>query len=138
MVELTAMPVDLGRLVAAVEHPSCGGLAIFAGVVRADGPTENPVVALEYSAYDSMVLKQLQRLGEQARERFAIHEVAIAHRVGRLAVGETSVVVAVSAPHRAAAFDACRWVIDTLKRDVPIWKKEIRKNGESSWASPTT
>jgi molybdopterin synthase catalytic subunit len=88
---------------------------------------------LEYEAYESMALDKMRQIGEQLHQEFPIHRVAIVHRLGRLEIGETSVFIAVSAPHRAAAFDACRFAIDTLKRTVPIWKKEYFEDG-AVWA----
>jgi len=109
----------------------------FEGIVRAEGPAENPLAALEYSAYHSMALRLMNQIRAEALDRFEIEEAAMAHRTGRMSVGETSVVIAVSAPHRADAFEACRWIIDAVKIDVPIWKKEIWSRGESKWVDPT-
>lgn len=134
---LTDAPIDVAALARAVAGPACGAVVTFEGVVRAEGSPDNPLVALSYSAHPSMAVRQMRRLRKQARERFEIHDVAIAHRVGRLEIGEASVVVVVSAGHRGAAFDACRWVIDTLKQDVPIWKQEIWTQGEPTWVDPT-
>ncbi len=134
LVELTRERIKLARLVAYVRHRSCGGLVTFEGVVRDETSREDTLEALEYSAYESMALTHMQRLRQEAMRRFAIHEAAIVHRVGRLGIGETSVAIAVSAAHRADAFEACRWIIDTLKRDVPIWKKEVWQRGEAKWA----
>jgi molybdopterin synthase catalytic subunit len=132
LVELTREPIDLDRLIAHVTDGSCGGEVTFEGVVRAEGPPDNPLDALEYTAHETMAVDQLHRIREEAVERFDIRDVAIVHRIGRLEIGEASVAIAVAAPHRADAFEACRWVIDTLKLDVPIWKREIRKKGEAT------
>jgi len=88
---------------------------------------------LDYEAYESMALAKMREIGLQIHEKYSIHRVAMVHRLGRLEIGETSVFIAVSAPHRAAAFDACRFAIDTLKRTVPIWKKEYFEDG-AVWA----
>jgi molybdopterin synthase catalytic subunit len=90
---------------------------------------------LVYEAYDQMALSEMRRLGAEAHERFAIAHIGIAHRTGRLEIGETSVVISVSAPHRKAAFEACEWAIKELKRTVPIWKKEVYADGEE-WVQP--
>ncbi len=137
-VVLTTDPIDTPALARLVADRSCGAVVTFQGVVRAEGPPANPLLALEYSAYEPMALRQMILIREQALEKFAIWEAALAHRLGRLAVGETSVAVVVAAPHRGDAFTACRWIIDTLKLDVPIWKKEVWTQGEATWADPET
>lgn len=136
-VELTRSPIDVAGLIARMQDSACGGVVTFEGRVRAEGTADNPLVALEYSAYEEMALRQMQRLREEARRRFAVRRVAIVHRLGRMEVGEVSVVIVVAAPHRADAFEACRWTIDELKRDVPIWKKEIWAGGGTTWVDPT-
>lgn len=135
MVFLTHDPLDIAALTRLVEHSSCGAITVFLGVVRDDESEGRALAELDYSAYESMALEQMERLRAQARERFEIHEVAIAHRLGRMPIGDASVAIVVSAAHRGAAFDACEWVIDTLKRDVPIWKKELWRGGEATWAN---
>jgi len=107
-----------------------GALIIFEGVVR-EGSRGKTVKGLVYEAYGTMALRQMERLAEEARGRWPITDLAIVHRLGHLAVGEVSVVIAVAAAHRGEAFDACEWVIDELKRTVPIWKKEIYTEGEA-------
>ncbi len=136
LVELTREPIVLTRLIEHVADDACGGVVTFEGVVRAEGSADNPLAALEYSAHESMAIDQLHRIRERAIERFSVHDVVIVHRLGRLEIGEASVAIVVSAPHRADAFDACRWVIDVLKRDVPIWKKEFWQKGETTWVHP--
>lgn len=135
-VDLVEEPIDVRALVARVGGLEAGAVVIFEGTVRAEGPADNPLVALEYTAYDAMALRLLERLRDEALGRFEISAAAIVHRLGRLAVGEASVAIVVAAPHRAAAFEACQWLIDALKRDVPIWKKEIWSRGESTWVEP--
>ena len=125
-------PIDVAALERAVADPHAGAIVTFAGTTRADNAGRN-VIRLEYEAYESMALTKMREIGAQAHERFSIDRVAIAHRLGRLEIGETSVFIAVSAPHRAAAFDACRFAIDTLKKTVPIWKKEFFADG-AVWA----
>ena len=133
LVRLMREPILVDQLTSRVADPSCGGLVTFEGVVRAEGSPGNPLEALEYSAYEDMALRLMERIRDEARERFDVCEVAIVHRLGRLAVGECSVAIVVSAPHRAAAFDACRWIIEAIKKDVPIWKKDIWRTGETTW-----
>lgn len=137
LVEMTSDPIDIKRLIDHVANASCGGVVTFAGDVRAEGESANPLLALEYSAYDGMALKKMCEIRQEALDKFEVGDIALAHRVGRLEVGETSVAIAVAAPHRVAAFEACRFVIDTLKKTVPIWKKAFYKNGETNWVDPT-
>jgi molybdopterin converting factor subunit 1 len=109
-----------------------GAALVFEGVVR-NQTRGRKTVYLDYEAYEEMALAQMEELAEQALGRFQIRDVAIVHRLGRLEIGETSVLIAVASAHRAAAFDACRWLIDTLKKTVPIWKKEHFEDG-AVWA----
>jgi molybdopterin synthase catalytic subunit len=115
-----------------LERPEDGGVVIFDGVVR-NNSRERKTRYLEYEAYEAMALKQMQLLAGQAFADFPIRNLAIVHRLGRLEIGESSVLIAVFSAHRAAAFDACRWLIDTLKQTVPIWKKEFFEDG-AVWA----
>lgn len=112
--------------------PEDGALVVFEGVVR-NNTRGRRTLYLDYEAYETMAIKQLQELVAEARGRFKIRDVVIVHRLGRLQIGETSVLIAVASAHRGAAFDACRWLIDTLKRTVPIWKKEYFEDG-AVWA----
>lgn len=137
MVELTREAIDSSRLADWVRRPDAGGVVLFGGDVRREGSGDNALAALEYSAHEEMALEQMGRLRERALAEFDVCEVGIIHRVGRVEIGERSVAVAISAPHREAAFSACRFVIDTLKRDVPIWKKEVWAGGRTAWADPT-
>lgn len=130
-------PIDLPGVIALAEAPEAGAVCIFQGTVRAEGEDTETLDALDYSAYGDMALDQLRRLRADALSRFDLAEVVIVHRTGRMEIGETSVVIAVSAPHRADAFAACRFVIDELKKRVPIWKKEIRRGGGTCWVDPT-
>ena len=123
-------PIDAQALIRAVQTDVDGAVALFLGTVR-DHNEGRKVSGLEYSAYEEMALQELERVRDQALERFEITRAALVHRLGALEIGETSVAVAIAAPHRAAAFDACRFVIDTLKRTVPIWKKETYNDGEA-------
>ncbi len=129
MVRVQREPLDGQALIRAVQTDSDGAVALFLGTVR-DHNEGRKVIGLEYSAYEEMALQELERVRDQALERFEITRAAVVHRLGALEIGETSVAVAIAAPHRTAAFDACRFVIDTLKRNVPIWKKEMFAGGE--------
>jgi molybdopterin synthase catalytic subunit len=127
--ELTAEPIDVGAVSSRVVLPRCGATVTLDGYAR-EWTKGRRTLYLVYDAYPSMALTEMQRLGKQAHERFEIAHIGIVHRTGRLEIGETSVVIAVSAPHRRAAFEACEWAICELKRKVPIWKKEVFEDGE--------
>jgi molybdopterin synthase catalytic subunit len=132
LILLTNAPIDLGALVSHVRTPADGAVVTFDGCVRIQSHNRR-TLHLDYEAYESMAVAKMHEIAAAARAQFAIDRVAIAHRLGRLQIGETSVFIAVSAPHRPAAFDACRFLIDTLKRTVPIWKKEFFEDG-AVWA----
>lgn len=129
IIQLTREPLDRAALVAAVSHPSIGGIVVFEGVVR-DTARGKHVRYLEYEVYEEMARPQIASIIAEARQRWEIEHVAVAHRFGRLEIGEASVIIAVATPHRGEAFEACRYIIDTLKSTVPIWKKEVATNGE--------
>jgi MoaE-MoaD fusion protein len=133
---LVRAPIDTGEIVVGLKAPEDGGLVVFDGFVR-NHLKGHPTLYLEYEAYEAMALAKMRQIGAEIRRRFAIDRLAIVHRLGRLEIGETSVLIAVSAPHRGAAFDACRYAIDTLKRSVPIWKKEYFAGG-AVWAEGET
>jgi molybdopterin synthase catalytic subunit len=124
--------IDMSALIGHVRAPEDGAIVTFDGFVR-NQSHNRPTLYLDYEAYEPMALAKMCEIGAQLHEKYRIHRVAIVHRLGRLEIGETSVFIAVSAPHRAAAFDACRFAIDTLKRTVPIWKKEYFEDG-AVWA----
>jgi molybdopterin synthase catalytic subunit len=130
--QLVRAPIDMPALVSQVRAPEEGAIVTFDGFVR-NQSHNRPTLYLDYEAYEAMALAKMREIASQLHERFAIHRVAIVHRLGRLEIGETSVFIAVSAAHRGAAFDACRFAIDTLKRTVPIWKKEYFEDG-AVWA----
>jgi MoaE-MoaD fusion protein len=132
LIQLGHDPIDPTALVRHVRTDSDGAIVSFEGCVR-DNSHGRRTLYLEYEAYESMASAKLREIVAEIHTKFAISRVAIAHRLGRLEIGETSVFIAVSAPHRAAAFDACRFAIDTLKRTVPIWKKEYFADG-AVWA----
>jgi len=132
--EITSDPLSVDDVVARLAHPSIGGITTFVGVVR--GETDGRETQyLDYEAYPEMAEQQLRRIGDEIRQRWpTIRDVAIVHRVGRLRVGETIVVIAVSSSHRQETFDATHYAIDRLKQIVPIWKKEVWADGEA-WKS---
>jgi molybdopterin synthase catalytic subunit len=125
---MTQEPLNREALVARVTHPGAGAVVTFEGVVR-DHARGHAVAYLEYEAFVEMAETQLRAIAATVQTRWGIERVAIAHRLGRLAVGEASVIIVVASPHRAEAFDACRFIIDTLKTTVPIWKKEFGPDG---------
>ncbi|HSP63415.1 MAG TPA: molybdenum cofactor biosynthesis protein MoaE, partial [Pyrinomonadaceae bacterium] len=127
--ELTTGPIDVGAVARRVVLPECGATVTLDGYAR-EWTRGRRTLYLVYEAYAPMALREMKRLGEQAHEKFEIAHLGIVHRTGRLEIGETSVVIAVSAPHRRAAFEACEWAIRELKRTVPIWKKEVFADGE--------
>lgn len=129
---LVREPLDAAGLVEHVKAPEDGAVATFLGVVR-NHSRGRRTLHLEYEAYEKMALEKMREIVSEMHSRFAVHRVALVHRLGRLEIGETSVFIAVSAAHRAAALDACRWAIDTLKKTVPIWKKEYFEDG-AIWA----
>lgn len=124
--------IDTASVLQDLKRPEDGAVAVFEGIVR-NHTRGRRTLYLDYEAYEEMALKQVEELAGRARAEFKIREVAIIHRLGRLEIGETSVLIVVASAHRAAAFDACRWLIDTLKRTVPIWKKEHFEDG-AVWA----
>jgi MoaE-MoaD fusion protein len=132
LVKLVRQRIVPHDIVPALERPEDGAIVIFDGIVR-NHSRGRRTLYLDYESYEDMALKQLEELAFQAKEQFAIRDLAIVHRLGRIEIGESSVLIAVFSAHRAAAFDACRWVIDTLKRTVPIWKKEFFEDG-AVWA----
>ncbi len=131
-VALTRERIDAEKLVAAAKSGEDGAVVVFDGIVR-NHTRGRRTLHLDYEAYEEMALKQMQELGLKACENFAMRQVTIVHRLGRLEIGETSVLIVVASAHRSAAFEACRWLIDTLKKTVPIWKKETFADG-AVWA----
>jgi molybdopterin synthase catalytic subunit len=126
--ELTSRPLDARRMETAVEHKGAGAICTFTGVVR-DNSRGRSVTHLEYEAYAEMATAQMRKIADEIAEKWPEARVAMAHRTGRLEIGEPSVVVSVSSPHRAEAIAACKWGIDRLKETVPIWKKEHATDG---------
>lgn len=133
LVKITDLPIEPEAVINLVKTVDSGAVNVFIGTVR--NSTQNrEVVNLEFEAYESMAIKELQRIADQVKARWAVNEIAIHHRVGKLAIGDIPVVIAVSTPHRQQGFEACQYAINTLKMAVPIWKKEIFADGEE-WVS---
>ena len=129
--EITPDPID-PSVAGQLATPLDGAVVTFLGVVR--GETDGRgVTGLDYEAYDEMAVKEMRRIAEETIDKWPVSKIAIIHRTGSLEVGDVSVAIAVSAPHRGEAFDACEFLIDTLKVSVPIWKKELFEDGSSSW-----
>ena len=134
MFRVTRTPIVLDRLVRAVRDPGAGAVVTFLGTTRNENAGRH-VVRLEYEAFTRMAMKEMRRLAADARRRWPLRKVAMAHRIGTVPVGQASVAIAVSAAHRAEAFAACHWLIDRLKEIVPIWKREHFRGGEV-WIGP--
>jgi molybdopterin synthase catalytic subunit len=135
MVKLVTEPIDFHALTEHVRRADCGGVVTFLGTVR-DLTDGRITTALDYEAHASMAEKKLAEIEADTRARWPVGEIALVHRLGHLEVGEVSVAVAVSCPHRAQAFEACRHAIDRLKEIVPIWKKENWADGSTEWVHP--
>ena len=133
LVQITDLPIDPEAVINLVKTDNSGAINVFIGTVR--NSTQNrEVVKLEFEAYESMAIKELQKIANQVKARWPVNEIAIHHRIGALSIGDIPVVIAVSTPHRKQGFEACEFAIDTLKLAVPIWKKEIFADGEE-WVS---
>jgi molybdopterin synthase catalytic subunit len=133
-IEISPQPLLVDRAMSFVSAPRAGGVDIFLGTTRAEKHGDGrDLLALDYEAYIEMATQQLHDLSGQAREKWPIVKLAILHRTGRVAIGEPSVIIAVSCPHRADAFEACRWLIDELKQHIAIWKKEVWSDGSGTW-----
>ena len=132
---LTRERIDAERIVAAAKHSEDGAVVVFDGIVR-NHSRGRRTIHLDYEAYEEMAIRQMLALGEKARERFGVRQVTMVHRLGRLEIGETSVMIVVASAHRSAAFEACRWLIDTLKQSVPIWKRKIFADGQVAPGEP--
>ena len=132
LIRLQRDPIDGSALLAQLKADEDGAVVVFDGVVR-NHSRGRRTLYLDYEAYEEMALNQMRALAADAKQRFAVREVALVHRLGRLQVGESSVWIGVASAHRAAAFEACRWIIDTLKQTIPIWKKEFFEDG-AVWA----
>jgi molybdopterin synthase catalytic subunit len=135
VIQLTHDPIDTTAVADRVRHPSAGAVVLFLGTTR-ELTGERKTVALDYEAYPEMAEKQLNELEAEARRRWPVIECMIVHRLGRVPPTEASVAIAVSTPHRRDAFEAGQWLIDSLKRDVPIWKREQWADGSTEWIHP--
>lgn len=136
MIKLTREPIDTQALLARATTPEAGAIVLFLGTTR-EMTVDRRTVTLDYEAYDEMAERKLAELEAESRRRWPLVECLIVHRLGRVPLGEASVAIVVSTPHRADAFAAGQWLIDTLKRDVPIWKQEHWADGTSEWVHPT-
>jgi molybdopterin synthase catalytic subunit len=135
MIELTNEQIDTSALLARVRHPEAGAIVLFLGTTR-ELTGGRQTVALDYEAYREMAQRQLAELEAEARRRWPVIECSITHRLGRVPPTEASVAIVVSTPHRSDAFAAGQWLIDSLKRDVPIWKREQWADGTQEWVHP--
>jgi molybdopterin synthase catalytic subunit len=133
MMHLTRQPLDVNDLLAQVQGPERGGTCVFLGTVRSDGD----VTAIEYSAYEEMAFAEIERILGEAQAQWPEARVMLQHRLGLIPAGEASIAIGAAAPHRAEAFAACRFVIEEVKKRLPIWKKEHRSDGTSAWVDPS-
>ena len=129
MIEITKQTIDIKRAVESVFSPDAGGIDVFVGTVR--NLTQNkPVERLEFESYEKMAIAEMKKIEQAARKQWPVLKITMIHRIGSLQVGEIPVIIAVSTAHRKDAFEACKYIIDTLKEKVPIWKKEVFEDGE--------
>lgn len=133
VITLTDQPLDIHQITQLAHSPDAGAVNVFVGTVRANTQAKK-VMRLEYEAYEPMAVSEIQKIVDAAKLQWPVKKIAVSHRVGILTVGEIAVVVAVSTPHRKESFEACQFIIDSLKQTVPIWKKEIFEGGEE-WVS---
>lgn len=134
MLDITAEPIELDALVRAVRTDACGAVVAFAGVVRETSPEDpRPVRRIRYEAYPALALPQMREIAAATRAAFGPLEIAIVHRTGELGLGETSIAIAVAAPHRGRAFDGCEFAIDEIKARLAVWKQEVFADGETAW-----
>lgn len=136
LIDIIREPIDIARLNRNAAHPACGAVLGFSGTVR-DHHLGRRVVKLAYEAYEPMALGEMKRLADLCRERWQdVRRIQIVHRFGEMAVGDSSIYLTVATPHRSEGFEALRFLIDRIKRDVPIWKKEFYQDGASEWLHP--
>ena len=135
MTYLTRNPIPVSDLLAEVAAPQCGGTCLFLGTVR-DAPADGGVTGIEYSAYEAMAVAEFDRILAEVRRRWPDARLAVRHRLGLVPTEEASIAIAAAAPHRAEAFEACRYVIEQVKKRLPIWKKELRADGTTLWVDP--
>ena len=137
LIRISPEPLDVAAAVAFVSAPAAGGIDVFLGTTRGERHADGrELVALDYEAYLEMATQQLHALAKLARDRWPIEKLAILHRVGRVAIAQPSVLIAVATAHRGESFDACRFLIDRLKADAAIWKKEVWSDGTGTWVHP--
>ncbi|MVM28820.1 molybdenum cofactor biosynthesis protein MoaE [Spirosoma sp. HMF4905] len=129
MIAITIDPIDVAAAMTYLQSDQAGAIDLFLGIVR-NNTQERPVDRLEYEAYDRMAITEMQKIADEAQQRWPIIRYAVIHRKGILKIGEMAVLIGVSTAHRADAFEACRYIIDTIKKTVPIWKKEVFIDGE--------
>lgn len=129
MISITTNPIDVASALTYLQSDQAGAIDLFLGVVR-DNTGDRPVDRLDYEAYDRMALSEMQKIADEAARRWPVLRCVIIHRKGTLRIGEMAVLIGIATAHRADAFDACRYIIDTIKQTVPIWKKEIFSDGE--------
>lgn len=140
MMHLTRHPLDVKNLLAEVQSPERGGTCVFLGTVR----TDDGVTAIDYSAYEAMASEEIERILSEAEKQWPQARVTLQHRLGEIPAGEASIAIAAAAPHRDEAFGSCRYVIEEVKKRLPVWKKELRADGTATWtddqrhAKPTT
>ncbi|MEO6167041.1 MAG: molybdenum cofactor biosynthesis protein MoaE [Chitinophagales bacterium] len=132
-IQITDQPIHIQSCIEWAMQPGCGGIDVFIGTVR-QITKEKKVLRLEFEAYESMALLEMNKIADEGLQKFRVQKILIHHRTGILTIGDVPVVIVVGAAHRDAAFDACRYAIDTLKQTVPIWKKEVFEDGEV-WVS---
>jgi molybdopterin synthase catalytic subunit len=138
MIAIGPEPIEIETLIAAVASPEHGAICTFLGTTRETSPGDDrPVEALDYEAYLDVARAEFGAIAAEAAQRFGPLRIAIAHRIGRVALGEVSVAIAIGSPHRAASFDACEFAIDTLKARAPIWKRETYRDGGTAWIANT-
>ena len=135
MISLTHSPIDSATILAEVASNNAGAVVLFLGTTR-EFTKGRQTASLDYECYPEMAERKLAELEKQAREKWPLVQVSIVHRLGHLELGEASIAIAVSSPHRQAAFEAGKWLIDTIKEDVPIWKQENWADGTSEWVHP--
>lgn len=133
MVSITRSRIDINKLIELVLAPASGAVDVFIGTTR-NHANGKEVLALEYEAYEPMALRELEALESRAQRQWPVHRIVIIHRIGKVPIGEVSVAIAVSSSHRKDAFEACRYLIDELKKSVPIWKREYFADGTIEWA----
>ena len=127
-IQLTEHPINVAEVIQSVESAEAGAVNVFIGTVR-NQTDQRPVVRLEYEAYDTMALREMEKIAQAVLQRWPVKKIALHHRKGTLQIGEVAVIIAVATPHRQQGFEACQYAIDTLKKTVPIWKKEVFRDG---------